>query len=89
MPWAIGQRVWKRQPLGGFMGDGGSQLLGFALAALSISGTVKSATLVVVVIPALVLGLPIFDTLMAIIRRTLRHQSIGTADKEHLHHRIL
>ena len=72
-----------------FMGDGGSQLLGFSLAALSILGTVKSATLVVVVIPALVLGLPIFDTLMAIIRRTLRHQSIGTADKEHLHHRIL
>ena len=72
-----------------FMGDGGSQLLDFALAALSIIGTVKSATLMVVVIPALVLGLPIFDTLMAIIRRTLRHQSIGTADKEHLHHRIL
>ena len=72
-----------------FMGDGGSQLLGFSLAALSILGTVKSATLVAVVIPALVLGLPIFDTLMAIIRRTIRHQSIGTADKEHLHHRIL
>lgn len=72
-----------------FMGDGGSQLLGFAIAALSILGTVKSATLFVVVIPALVLGLPILDTLMAIIRRTVRHQSIGTADKEHLHHRIL
>jgi len=72
-----------------FMGDSGSQLLGFAIASLSILGTVKSATLVVVVIPALVLGLPILDTLMAIIRRTIRHQSIGTADKEHLHHRIL
>ena len=72
-----------------FLGDGGSQLLGFAIASLSILGTVKSATLVVVVIPALVLGLPILDTLMAIIRRTIRHQSIGTADKEHLHHRIL
>ena len=72
-----------------FMGDGGSQLLGFSLAALSILGTVKSATLVAVVIPALVLGLPIFDTLMAIIRRTIRHQTIGKADKEHLHHRIL
>ena len=72
-----------------FMGDGGSQLLGFAIASLSMLGTVKSATLVVVVIPALVLGLPILDTLMAIIRRTIRHQSIGTADKEHLHHRIL
>ena len=72
-----------------FMGDSGSQLLGFAIASLSILGTVKSATLVVVVIPALVLGLQILDTLMAIIRRTIRHQSIGTADKEHLHHRIL
>lgn len=72
-----------------FMGDGGSQLLGFAIATLSILGTLKSATLVVVVIPALVLGLPIVDTIMAIVRRTLRHQSIGTADKEHLHHRIL
>lgn len=72
-----------------FMGDGGSQLLGFALAALSLLGRAKSATLVVLVIPALVLGLPIFDTVMAIIRRTLRGQSIGTADKEHLHHRIM
>lgn len=72
-----------------FMGDGGSQLLGFSIAALSILGTVKSATVIVMVLPALVLGLPILDTLMAIIRRTMRGQSISTADKEHLHHRIL
>ena len=85
----IGFLPFNFYPAKTFMGDGGSQLLGFALAALSILGTVKSATLFVVVIPALVLGLPIFDTLLAIIRRTLRHQSIGTADKEHLHHRIL
>ena len=85
----IGFLPFNFHPAKTFMGDGGSQLLGFSLAALSILGTVKSATLFVVVIPALVLGLPIFDTLMAIIRRTLRHQSIGTADKEHLHHRIL
>ncbi len=85
----VGFLPYNFHPAKTFMGDGGSQLLGFALAALSILGTVKSATLFVVVIPALVLGLPIFDTLMAIIRRTLRHQSIGTADKEHLHHRIL
>ena len=72
-----------------FIGDGGSQLLGFSIAALSILGTVKSATVVAVVIPVLVLGLPIIDTAMAIVRRTLRHQSIASADKEHLHHRIL
>ena len=85
----VGFLPFNFHPAKTFMGDGGSQLLGFALAALSVLGTVKSATLVVLVIPVLVLGHPIFDTLMAIIRRTLRHQSIGTADKEHLHHRIL
>lgn len=85
----IGFLPFNFHPARTFMGDSGAQMLGFAIAALSILGTVKSATLVVVVIPALVLGLPIFDTLMAIIRRTLRHQSIGTADKEHLHHRIM
>ena len=72
-----------------FMGDSGSELLGFSIAAVSILGTVKSATIVVVIIPALVLGLPIFDTVMAIFRRLAKHQSIGTADKEHLHHRIM
>ncbi|MDO4868966.1 MAG: MraY family glycosyltransferase [Bacillota bacterium] len=86
---AVGFLPFNFNPARIFMGDGGSQLLGFAIAAVSIMGAVKSATLVVVLIPALVLGLPIFDTLMAIIRRTARHQSIGTADKEHLHHRIL
>lgn len=86
---AIGFLPFNFNPAKIFMGDGGSQLLGFSIAAVSIMGAVKSATLVVVLIPAVVLGLPIFDTLMAIVRRTARHQSIGTADKEHLHHRIL
>ena len=85
----LGFLPYNFHPAKTFMGDGGSQLLGFALAVLSILGRAKSATLVVVVIPALVLGLPIFDTIMAIVRRTLRGQSIGTADKEHLHHRIM
>lgn len=86
---ALGFLPYNFHPAKTFMGDSGSQLLGFSIAAFSILGTVKSTTMVVVIIPALVLGLPIFDTLMAIIRRTLRHQSIGTADKEHLHHRIM
>ncbi len=85
----IGFLPFNFHPAKTFMGDGGSQLLGFSIAALSVLGTVKSATVVAVVIPVLVLGLPIIDTAMAIIRRTLRHQSIASADKEHLHHRIL
>ena len=51
------------------MGDGGSLYLGFMLSALSILGTVKSATIVSVTIPVLVLGVPIFDTAFAILRR--------------------
>lgn len=86
---SLGFLPYNFHPAKTFMGDGGSQLLGFSIAAFSIMGTVKSTTVVVVIIPALVLGLPIFDTLMAIIRRTLRHQSFATADKEHLHHRIM
>lgn len=86
---ALGFLPFNFHPAKIFMGDSGSQLLGFAIAAFSVAGTVKSATIMVVLMPALVLGLPIFDTIMAIIRRTSRRQSIGTADKEHLHHRIM
>lgn len=86
---ALGFLPYNFHPAKTFMGDSGSQLLGFAIAAFSIIGTVKSSTVVVVIIPALVMGLPIFDTLMAIIRRTMRRQSFATADKEHFHHRIM
>ena len=86
---SLGFLPFNFHPAKTFMGDSGSQLLGFSIAAFSILGTVKSTTMVVVIIPALVLGLPIFDTFMAIVRRTLRHQSFATADKEHFHHRIM
>ena len=86
---ALGFLPYNFHPAKTFMGDSGSELLGYAIAAFSILGTVKSATMVVVIIPAIVLGLPIFDTVLAIVRRLARRQSIGTADKEHFHHRIM
>ena len=86
---ALGFLPYNFHPAKIFMGDSGSQLLGFSIAAFSIMGAVKSATIVVVIIPALVLGLPIFDTVFAIIRRVIRHKPIGEGDKEHLHHRIM
>lgn len=86
---ALGFLPYNFHPAKIFMGDSGSELLGFAIAAFSILGTVKSATIVVVIIPALVLGLPIFDTVFAIIRRVIKKQPIGVGDKEHLHHRIM
>ncbi len=72
-----------------FMGDGGSLYLGFMLATTSVLGTVKGATLVAVIIPVLVLGVPIFDTAFAIFRRLVNNQPIMEADKGHLHHRLM
>jgi len=72
-----------------FMGDGGSLFLGFMLAGLSVMSPMKSATMVATVVPVLVLGLPIFDTAFAILRRLINRRPIMEADKGHLHHRIM
>ncbi|MGV8980039.1 glycosyltransferase family 4 protein [Clostridium sp.] len=72
-----------------FMGDTGSQLLGFLLAAISIETAIKSATAFVIAVPILAFGLPIYDTLFAMIRRKANGKPIMQADKGHLHHRLL
>ncbi|BCV20137.1 glycosyltransferase family 4 protein [Moorella sp. Hama-1] len=72
-----------------FMGDSGSMFLGFNLAALATIGLTKSATIISLFIPVIILGLPILDTLFAIIRRFLNHRPIFAPDKGHLHHRLL
>lgn len=72
-----------------FMGDTGATFLGFMLAAVSIQGTLKAYTTVAIAVPFLVLGLPIFDTLFAIIRRMVNGKSIMQADRGHIHHRLL
>lgn len=73
-----------------FMGDCGSQFLGFMLASFAILGPpVKGPTIIALIIPALTLSLPIFDTLFAILRRLVNHKPIMEPDKEHVHHRLL
>lgn len=72
-----------------FMGDCGSQFLGFCLAAYALIQPVKSATVMAIALPVIVMSIPIFDTLFAILRRIVRRQSIMEGDKEHLHHRIM
>lgn len=86
---ALGFLPYNFYPAKTFMGDGGSQFLGFMIAALSILQPVKSTTIVAVLIPGLVLALPIFDTLFAIIRRKINGQPIMKADKGHIHHRLM
>ncbi|MFT5874549.1 MAG: UDP-GlcNAc:undecaprenyl-phosphate GlcNAc-1-phosphate transferase [Clostridium sp.] len=85
----LGFLPYNFNPASIFMGDTGSQLLGFLLAAISIEGSIKSATAFIIAVPILAFGLPIYDTLFAMIRRKVHGKSIMQADKGHLHHRLM
>ncbi|GBE57186.1 putative undecaprenyl-phosphate N-acetylglucosaminyl 1-phosphate transferase [bacterium BMS3Abin01] len=71
-----------------FMGDSGSMLLGFVLAAVTVGGVLKSVATVTLVLPLLILGIPIFDLSFAILRRAKNKRSIFQPDRGHLHHRL-
>lgn len=85
----LGFLPYNFNPASIFMGDTGAQLLGFLLAAISIKGAIKSATAFAIAVPILALGIPIYDTLFAMIRRKINGKPIMQADKGHLHHRLL
>ena len=72
-----------------FMGDCGSLFLGFILAASSVMCMTKSSALVGLTLPALALGIPIFDTLFSMLRRYLERRSLFAPDRGHFHHRLL
>lgn len=71
-----------------FMGDTGSLFLGFTISVISLLGF-KVATVTSLIVPLLILAIPIFDTGLAILRRLIKGESIGTPDKEHFHHQLL
>ncbi|WP_060664481.1 glycosyltransferase family 4 protein [Bacillus sp. CHD6a] len=72
-----------------FMGDTGSLLLGFSIAVISLLGMYKSVALFNITVTTLILGVPVFDTVLAIIRRLITKKPITQPDKKHLHHQIL
>lgn len=72
-----------------FMGDTGSMFLGFSLAAFSVMGSVKLAAAFALFVPAIILAIPIFDTIFAICRRIINRRPIYEGDKKHIHHRLL
>ena len=86
---ALGFLPFNFHPAKTFMGDSGSLYLGFMIASISVLGSTKGATLIVTIVPFLALGLPIFDTIFAIIRRWINGTPIMGADKGHVHHRIM
>ncbi|HEM3683384.1 TPA: glycosyltransferase family 4 protein [Streptococcus suis] len=71
-----------------YLGDTGALFIGFMIGVLSLQG-LKNSTAVAVVTPMIILGVPITDTVVAIIRRKLSGQKISEADRMHLHHRLL
>ncbi len=75
-------------PASVYMGDTGATFIGLMIAVISLLGF-KTLTFTSLVIPLLILAIPMFDTLFAIIRRRIQRKSIGEADKEHIHHQIL
>ena len=88
----VGFLPFNFSPAKTFIGDTGSNFLGFSLSIISILGMAKTYTMAVIVLPLIVLGLPIFDTIWAIIRRIIKGKSIKAifkADKGHLHHRLV
>lgn len=89
---SVGFLPFNFNPAKTFMGDTGSNFLGFCLAIISILGTAKTYTALVLIAPILVLALPIFDTSFAIIRRVITQKSLKAifkADRGHLHHKLI
>ena len=88
----VGFLPFNFNPAKTFIGDTGSNFLGFALSVISILGVAKTYTAIVIIAPLIVLALPVFDTLFAIIRRIVTGKSIKAIimpDKGHLHHKII
>jgi len=81
--------VFNFNPAKVFMGDCGSLFLGFTIAVSSVLCVAKSAALVGLALPALALGIPIFDTLFSMLRRFLERRSLFAPDRSHFHHRLL
>ena len=85
----VGFLRYNFNPASIFMGDSGSLFLGYVLAITSISGASKSSTVVSLTIPILALGLPILDTGISVLRRLLSGKPIFSADRGHIHHKLL
>jgi len=93
----VGFLRYNYHPASVFLGDSGSMFLGFTVAALPLASQAPNSFMVSVGVPLLAMGVPIFDTTLAIIRRSLRRRlnhagktgEVMTADSDHLHHRLL
>ena len=72
-----------------FLGDSGSLFIGFMLSALALQGAQKAPTVIAVAIPVVSFGLPILETALSVVRRFISGRPVFTADREHIHHKLL
>ncbi|WP_227394319.1 glycosyltransferase family 4 protein [Jeotgalibacillus aurantiacus] len=84
----LGFLLYNFHPAKIFMGDTGALFLGFAISVVALLGF-KNVTIISLIIPIIILGVPISDTIFAIIRRYVNKQPLSAPDKNHLHHRLL
>ena len=85
----LGFLPYNMNPAKIFMGDTGSMFLGYILAVTSIQGLFKMYAVISFMVPFLILGVPFFDITFAVIRRLAKHQNPMTADRGHIHHRLI
>lgn len=85
----IGFLRYNFNPASIMMGDSGALFLGYVLSAIALLGVMKSVAAITLVVPLLIIGVPVFDTASAIIRRVRHQRPISEADKGHIHHRLL
>lgn len=76
-------------PASVFMGDSGSLLLGLVVGIISVVGVVRTQSFVVMLVPLVIAGVPVLDTISAVIRRRRAHQPVDHADLGHIHHRLM
>ena len=72
-----------------FMGDSGALLLGFLLGLVSLFGVIRTPAIITLLVPVVIAGIPVIDTLSAIVRRLRAGKSVAAADTAHIHHRII
>jgi UDP-GlcNAc:undecaprenyl-phosphate GlcNAc-1-phosphate transferase len=86
----LGFLLYNFNPATIFMGDSGSMFLGFILATTSMIGSsIQGSTTVAILVPLISLGVPIMDTLFAMVRRIMERRPIFSPDRGHIHHRLL
>lgn len=85
----LGLMPYNKHPAKVFMGDTGATFLGYTLAVISLQGLLKTYAAISFTVPLLILGVPILDTITAIIRRLFNHKSPFTADRSHIHHKLI